>query len=295
MAHFCFPPHIIATVLYASTMNFFHSKSSDESIEDTEADQNALVEELECPVCLWYIVPPIPLCENGHSVCPTCRQKLQNCPMCRYPFSDARCILLENITRRIRYPCKHRNVGCRSTDILERIKSHEEQCTHQQLKCPFSIIAYDNCPWKGRVFAIKYHIENKHNRPKNKTIVGRKHYGRLECDDTVSDMVWYQAIFALGQTFFRLCRFMDNNMHFSVLYVGFGMNANNYKFKVTLRSQDISYSDSISATTISYLTDVDNIFINRNGAVFSSDVWRKYLDSRNCLTFKIKIFMDVTQ
>jgi hypothetical protein len=108
-------------------------------------------------------------------------------------------------------------------------------------------------------------------------------------------MVWYQAIFALGQTFFRLCRFMDNNMHFSVLYVGFGMNANNYKFKVTLRSQDISYSDSISATTISYLTDVDNIFINRNGAVFSSDVWRKYLDSRNCLTFKIKIFMDVTQ
>ncbi|KDR06088.1 E3 ubiquitin-protein ligase SINAT5 [Zootermopsis nevadensis] len=82
---------------------------------------------------------PIPMCENGHSVCKTCRQNLLNCPVCREQFSNMRCFLLENMTRKMRHPCKYYNRGCPKAFYLQRSEKHEDQCQHQPFKCPFQL------------------------------------------------------------------------------------------------------------------------------------------------------------
>lgn len=82
---------------------------------------------------------PIPMCENGHSVCKTCRQNLLNCPVCREQFSNMRCFLLENMTRKMRHPCKYYDRGCPKAFYLQRSEKHEDQCQHQPFKCPFQV------------------------------------------------------------------------------------------------------------------------------------------------------------
>jgi len=47
-----------------------------------------VLEQLECPVCMQYMLPPIALCSNGHNICSSCKPKIQNCPTCREPLSD---------------------------------------------------------------------------------------------------------------------------------------------------------------------------------------------------------------
>ena len=45
-----------------------------------------VLEELKCPVCVEYMMPPIPMCQNGHNICNTCRQKVNQCPTCKEEF-----------------------------------------------------------------------------------------------------------------------------------------------------------------------------------------------------------------
>jgi E3 ubiquitin-protein ligase SIAH1 len=72
-------------------------------LEEMKTHEIALLEEMQCPVYVGNIIPPTAICSNGHSVCPACRQLLDNCPVCRCPFSNLRSVLLENMARTIRY------------------------------------------------------------------------------------------------------------------------------------------------------------------------------------------------
>ena len=37
-----------------------------------------VLEHLECPVCMQYMLPPNTLCRNGHNICSICKQKFRN-------------------------------------------------------------------------------------------------------------------------------------------------------------------------------------------------------------------------
>ena len=37
-----------------------------------------VMEQLECPVYMQYMLPPITICGNGHNICSSCKQKIQN-------------------------------------------------------------------------------------------------------------------------------------------------------------------------------------------------------------------------
>ena len=37
-----------------------------------------VLEQLECPVCMQYILLPITICCNWHTICSNCKQKIQN-------------------------------------------------------------------------------------------------------------------------------------------------------------------------------------------------------------------------
>ncbi|XP_069680164.1 uncharacterized protein [Periplaneta americana] len=69
---------------------------TDNPIKDIE---NILLVELNCPVCMENMHPPIYLCVNGHSICHTCKPGLDSCPTCRGSLLNIRNKALENIAR----------------------------------------------------------------------------------------------------------------------------------------------------------------------------------------------------
>jgi len=79
------------------------------SIQDVSKD---VLEQLECPVCMQYMLPPITLCGNGHNVCSSCKQKLQNFPPCNEPFFQTRNRTLEKLALRIECPFPNEPHGC---------------------------------------------------------------------------------------------------------------------------------------------------------------------------------------
>ncbi|CAG9818757.1 unnamed protein product [Phaedon cochleariae] len=94
-----------------------------------------MLQELECPVCNEYMIPPIYICQAGHSICSECKLKVANCPNCRSQFSGARNFTLEKLTTRVHYPCKNREIGCSFVTTSDRIRGHESSCELSETPC----------------------------------------------------------------------------------------------------------------------------------------------------------------
>nr|CAD7432578.1 unnamed protein product [Timema monikensis] len=105
-----------------------------------------LLNALECPVCMEYMVPPIVLCESGHNICDQCRPKLPFCPACRRPFLEARNIALETLAQGLRYPCRNRHLGCPEVYPMALISKHHLMCQHRPYECPLKVPG--RCSWK---------------------------------------------------------------------------------------------------------------------------------------------------
>lgn len=87
------------------------------------------LEILECPVCFETCLPPSYTCKNGHLVCGKCKNKgVHHCPICR----DETLKLaqeLDDFTRRFRFQCSNRALGCTEIFALFQAKTHEETCS----------------------------------------------------------------------------------------------------------------------------------------------------------------------
>ena len=110
------------------------------SIEELDIIPRAVLEEFKCPVCVEYMMPPIPVCQNGHNICNTCRQKVNQCPNCTQMFLESRCWLLENVIQKNKYRCQYYNEGCDFVSTAHFIKSHEAECRDLPFNCPFSVV-----------------------------------------------------------------------------------------------------------------------------------------------------------
>ncbi|KAG5890103.1 hypothetical protein JTB14_026474 [Gonioctena quinquepunctata] len=94
-----------------------------------------MLQELECPVCNEFMIPPIFICQAGHSICNDCKSKVNNCPNCRSHFLGARNFTLENLTMRVPYPCRNREIGCPFVTTSEKIRGHEDSCELSETPC----------------------------------------------------------------------------------------------------------------------------------------------------------------
>ena len=102
------------------------------------ATSSNAIKLMECPVCLDYLQPPIFLCQNGHSVCTNCKSKLTACPTCRAIMCNTRCIVLEHIIKKIKFPCTNTASGCSKLIYLKTAKEHEILCAHGLQDCPYN-------------------------------------------------------------------------------------------------------------------------------------------------------------
>ena len=119
-----------------------------------------LLSQFECPVCLYYISPPILQCLNGHVICRDCYRKVSpKCPTCRenMPTEDNRNLALEQkaVNLGLRFPCKHRELGCQVTNLLREKSTHEQYCQYEPYKCPK---LFGHCDWSGSGLEMVEHL-----------------------------------------------------------------------------------------------------------------------------------------
>ncbi|XP_023015412.1 uncharacterized protein [Leptinotarsa decemlineata] len=97
-------------------------------------DENIL-QELECPVCNEFMIPPIYICQAGHSLCEGCKSRIKTCPNCRCELSSSRNFTLENLTRKVHYPCRNREIGCSFVSTSDGIRGHDSLCELTETFC----------------------------------------------------------------------------------------------------------------------------------------------------------------
>ena len=126
----------------------------------SRALDETLLKEMECPVCMQYMVSPIQLCTNGHNICSRCRESVQFCPTCRAEFSEIRNVALEHIARRQKYPCPNSQSGCLQLFSIENIAEHKAVCVYGKIKSPFYL--FGTCSWNGLKNHLKEHAKAAH-------------------------------------------------------------------------------------------------------------------------------------
>ena len=89
-----------------SSLNVIPSEASTEKENDD-------LRSIECPVCYEVFKPPIFLCENGHSVCHRCQDRLDRCPVCRGKWTFIRNLQLEQVVALLSTKCKFNIYGCK--------------------------------------------------------------------------------------------------------------------------------------------------------------------------------------
>ena len=119
-----------------------------------------VLEQMECPVCMQYMLPPITLCGNGHNICSSCEQKIQKFPACRELHSDTRNKALESLAVRVECLCPNKAHGCTITFPIALIREHEDVCQFGPFDCPLNYRV--KCNWTGPLTEIKGHVLHKH-------------------------------------------------------------------------------------------------------------------------------------
>ncbi|KAK9091712.1 hypothetical protein Sjap_024889 [Stephania japonica] len=122
-----------------------HQRSAMELIRQDESDSNggpAVVlsdlQVLECNACKQLLSPPVFQCENGHMACSSCCIKFRNkCSVCSQRIGYNRCLVVENIVRSIKVPCRYSAYGCTKTLSYDEKTKHEQTCMYSHSLPPF--------------------------------------------------------------------------------------------------------------------------------------------------------------
>ena len=214
-----------------------------------------LLQQLECPVCMEYMLSPITMCKNGHNICNNCRGILKRCPNCRLQF-NIRNISLENKLRDILHPCIYRKSGCKEVGFQGHISQHQSECPYGSHNCPFAKTANENCKWEGPIADVKSHIISEHNT----FIIEVEGNQLIVC----TSYTYYRVLLALGEVFFYYSRLQGDTFYVCILYVGSKERAKKFSYRIKLANPERQQYMSMTQRTRSYLEDIQDIFVNFN-------------------------------
>jgi E3 ubiquitin-protein ligase SIAH1 len=248
---------------------------------------NDLLLELECPVCMEYMLPPITMCVNGHNICNSCKTRLGNCPSCRGKFTDIKNLSLEKMCGKVKFPCKHAENGCKEVLPMDAITKHQSECPCGLYKCPFSFTTL-HCSWVGYIADLQYHIRSEHVEPSDARDVHGTHKARLPKFDTAS--AWCQALFTMKEVFFRQSFVQDGFLYCCVFYVGPKDKAPKYSYRLTIENTEGKGSVSSCHQTIGYESDINEMIRRGNCAVFHLEFAKTCVNEENELVIEEEIF-----
>jgi E3 ubiquitin-protein ligase SIAH1 len=247
-----------------------------------------LLLELECPVCMEYMLPPITMCKNGHNICNSCKAKMDHCPSCRGKFTDIKNLSLEHMCRKVQYPCKHAKNGCKEELPVDAIPKHQSECPYGLYKCPF-VITGMVCSWEGFIVDMENHIRSEHVQANDARDVHGTHKVRLPKFETAS--AWCQALFTMKEVFFRRSFLKDGFLYCCVLYVGPKNKAPNYSYRLTIENAEGKGSVSSCHQTTGYQSDIEEIIKKGKCAIFHLEFAKTCLNEENELVIEEEIFV----
>jgi hypothetical protein len=202
------------------------------------------------------MVPPIRLCQNGHSSCSNCSGR-GFCPICGGEFSGIRCLALENIVRRQKYPCAKRQSGCLEFFSIEHIAKHQARCVYGKIECPSPLLAI--CSWKGLKEDVKEHVKAEHqiNFVEGSTFL----------DSSLSASWMFVSYF--GEIFVYYKKKRDGRYYAAVQLIGTSSEASKYKCEFTLSAANGIEQISKTLFVRGYSEDWETIF--NSGKCFNVD------------------------
>ena len=218
----------------------------------SRALDEALLRDLECPVCMEYMVPPIKLCTNGHNICSRCRERVQLCPTCTGEFSGARNVTLENIAKRLKYPCTNKKSGCLERFSIEHIAKLQAVCVYGKIKCPFHL--YGTCSWNGLKNHFKEHAKAAHT-------------GYFMEESSFHSPYLQGALSVLscfGELFTYYLEKTGGRYYGAVQLIGTSSEASKYKCEFTLRAANGIEQISKTFLVQGYSEDFEKVFNSGN-------------------------------
>ena len=236
----------------------------------SRALDEALLKDLECPVCMEYMVPPIKLCTNGHNICSRCRGRVQHFPTCTAEFLGTRNVVLENIARRQKYPCANRQKGCLELFSIEHIAEHQAVCVYGNIKCPFQINW--NCSWKGFKSDLKEHAKTAHP-------------GCFFEESTLRSSLFSDRILTIlscfGELFVHYKRIQNGRLYCAVQLIGTSSEASKYKCEFTLRAANGIEQISKTFLVQGYSEDFESSFNSGKCLRLDEVTVRNFLEGNN--------------
>ena len=219
--------------------------------DKSRAVDEDLLKDLECPVCMDYMEPPIKLCTNGHNICSKCRGSVTCCPTCRAEFSEIRNVALEHIVRRHEYPCANRQGGCLEFFSIEHIAKHQARCVYGKIKCPLDYI--QTCTWNGFKSEFKEHLREAHSY----NLFQKSAFTSRALNASVA------VVSCFGELFTYCKQKKDGRYTCFVQLIGTNNEASKYKCEFTLRAANGIEQISNTFLVQGYSEDIEAIFNSR--------------------------------
>ncbi|KAJ6729593.1 E3 UBIQUITIN-PROTEIN LIGASE [Salix viminalis] len=145
---------------HPTTNNNNNNSNSNSNTVASAVHTTSVHELLECPVCTNSMYPPIHQCHNGHTLCSTCKTRVQNrCPTCRQELGDIRCLALEKVAESLELPCKYMSLGCPEIFPYYSKLKHETLCNFRPYSCPY---AGSECAIVGDIPFLVAHLRDDH-------------------------------------------------------------------------------------------------------------------------------------
>lgn len=209
---------IIAKRLEIGIINYFKCDELRLELNFPQTESNDPLKVLECPVCIEYMLPPIFLCDMGHSFCHSCTKKLSVCSFCKSRFTNRRNYALENFAEMAYPKCRNSRFGCKFRGNLEEVKIHESSCGRYQ--CPLlalvdvkDTVQAKKCRWYGSYDEMVAHVLSAHTCEEKDNFTGA-------CN-VHSDKESFLLFYAHG-FMFNLCSksVVMKTLQFNVQFVG---------------------------------------------------------------------------
>ena len=254
-----------------------------------------VLKDLECPVCLNYMIPPIMQCVNGHNICNTCKPELTKCPTCEGHLIHVRNELAEHLAENFVHPCRYENLGCARNLVLGTEEEHEQKCRYGPHKCPFAIVDGIKCEWEGLATLLENHIAVEHAEESKLAIISSKGKETLYIKDYIKQIEngsWYSLVFALDKMFLSYSKNIDNFFFQCFMFVGGREDMKEFKCKVKIKREDVYQSVSSCFLCPHYQQCLDEEFPNPKYSLFSKDFTKLCVDTKGRLAVKFKISMN---
>jgi E3 ubiquitin-protein ligase SIAH1 len=247
----------------------------------TQSLSKDVLDELECPVCMEYMLPPITLCGNGHNICSSCKQKIQKCPTCREPLSETRNKALEKLALKVECPCRNKQHGCTLTFPIALIGEHHGICEYNPFVCPLEYRI--KCNWTGLLTEIEDHVLGKH-RGLVRHVLGATKLTLKKLDK----MLCIDILFSSDNLFFEVIEVIEDAFYYVVQYIGPEKEASNFNYKFVLgnKADEISVCSAAS----SYSVEVHEVYSTGKCVKLFYDTIERFLDKDKNLQFCIEIF-----